>query len=280
MLYSLRSAVKPLEPQSDAISVICVSDTHNTQPLLPNGDLLLHAGDLTQKGSFAELQAQLDWLNAQPHTYKVIIGGNHDLLLDRDFVQRFPERVTEQPNNSFFDLNWGSVIYLQDTSIILHFPNGRALTVYGSPNTPQFGTWAFQYPPKCNVWSNTIPQNIDILLTHGPPKCHLDTNSYGAMVGSKHLLRELYHVRPRLVVFGHVHESYGRDLLAFDDLQASWEEIVMGEMGWLALCQMSLLLLRQKMRGSNPSRTTCLVNAAIVGGQNNEACREPVSVML
>ena len=57
------------------ITVVCISDTHNLQPDLPDGDLLVHAGDLTSFGTFDELQSQLDWLNKQPHRYKIVIGG-------------------------------------------------------------------------------------------------------------------------------------------------------------------------------------------------------------
>lgn len=66
-----RSTASPLNP----IRVVCISDTHDLQPELPDGDLLLHAGDLTSKGTFNQLQAQLTWLNNQSHRYKVIIAG-------------------------------------------------------------------------------------------------------------------------------------------------------------------------------------------------------------
>lgn len=66
----------------DAITVVCVSVTHGGEPKLPPGDLLIHAGDLTQSGTAGELQRQLDWLNAQPHAHKLVIAGNHDLILD------------------------------------------------------------------------------------------------------------------------------------------------------------------------------------------------------
>lgn len=67
--------------QKDAvdITVVCISDTHNSVPDLPYGDLLIHAGDLTRGGTSEEIQAQLDSLNAQPHMHKVVIAGNHDI---------------------------------------------------------------------------------------------------------------------------------------------------------------------------------------------------------
>lgn len=91
----------------ETIRIVCISDTHNTHPTLPNGDILLHAGDLTQYGTFAELQNQLDWLRGQPHQTKIVIGGNHDLVLDASFVERYPDREVGRRE----DLEWGEVIY-------------------------------------------------------------------------------------------------------------------------------------------------------------------------
>ncbi|ELQ33467.1 hypothetical protein OOU_Y34scaffold00937g14 [Pyricularia oryzae Y34] len=60
--------------------------TQHWSDQLPPGDSLVHAGDLSQYGTFAEIQAQLTWLAAQPHRHKVVVAGNHDLLLDSDFA--------------------------------------------------------------------------------------------------------------------------------------------------------------------------------------------------
>jgi 3',5'-cyclic AMP phosphodiesterase CpdA len=133
---------KPLNP----IKVVCISDTHNTQPELPPGDLLLHAGDLTEWGTFEELQSQLTWLSSQPHTHKVMIAGNHDVLLDRAFLNRFPDRYNDEFKAKVSDLNFGSVIYLQDSAVTLEFPDreNRKLRIYGSPTTPEYVASAFQ----------------------------------------------------------------------------------------------------------------------------------------
>lgn len=75
IIYKLRSPVVASESPANAITVVCISDTHNLQRDLPAGDILLHAGDLTQKGTFQELQDQINWLDKQPHRYKIVIGG-------------------------------------------------------------------------------------------------------------------------------------------------------------------------------------------------------------
>ena len=134
----------PTAPNTnDTTCVVCISDTHNSKPSLPDGDILLHAGDLSQYGLFDEIQPQLDWLNSQPHRHKVVIAGNHDLTLDEAFVKMHPDRELDKPGKSRGDLKWGQVIYLHNSSVEVEC-NGRRLEIYGSPMTPKCGNFAFQ----------------------------------------------------------------------------------------------------------------------------------------
>lgn len=131
----------PLLSENDSqaelgILVVCISDTHNTQPEIPNGDLLIHAGDLSEHGTFPEIQRQLDWLNTQPHTYKVVIAGNHGLLLDTAFAGKAVDNIGEVTGQSREDLDRGSLIYFQSSSTTLSFGNGRSVNIYGCPLTP------------------------------------------------------------------------------------------------------------------------------------------------
>jgi hypothetical protein len=266
-----------LRQLTDPIMVVCISDTHTTQPQLPGGDLLLHAGDLSQTRPFAEIQAQLDWLNSQPHKHKVVIGGNHDLLLDSVFVDRFPERIFERPGASRSDLKWGNIIYLQDSSVSLTFGNGRKLKIYGSPNTQQFGNWAFQYPPIRDVWTGVVPLAADVLLMHGPPRWHLDANA----LGDDFLLQELRRVNVKLVVFGRIHAGYGREVVQFNRVGNAFEDIVFRRKRLWLLAKMAPYLLNTRIFGgrigSRP-KVTELVNAAVVGGRHNEETRDPIIV--
>ena len=134
------------------LRIICISDTHNAQPSLPPGDVLIHAGDLSDSGTFDEIQAQLDWLNEQPHRYKVVVAGNHDTLLDESYHRisknksiRDMKKGMEEKGKQ--DLNWGSVVYLQGTSTTLTFPsrNNRTVNIFGAPWVPNCGYGAFQY---------------------------------------------------------------------------------------------------------------------------------------
>ncbi|KAG5986233.1 hypothetical protein E4U54_005535 [Claviceps lovelessii] len=243
-LYSCRPRPPPpsiLDVAADpqAITVVCVSDTHNTRPSVPDGDLLLHAGDLTNGGSFRELQDQLDWLSSLPHPHKVVIAGNHDRLLDQDFLDRFPDKMCETEGASRADLDWHDMHYLCHASKTLRFANGRRLTIFGCPQTPLCGTFAFQYPPIRDVWADAVPPDTDILLTHGPPRAYLDMNGKGC----PHLLREISKKRPPLVVFGHIHAGHGIQEVAYGGLEGAYQRIMADEGNWAVVLGMVFWLL-------------------------------------
>jgi hypothetical protein len=215
----LSTAAAGLEDDQPSITLVCISDTHNSNPSrIPDGDILLHAGDLTNKGTFAELQAQLDWINMLPHPHKVVIGGNHDTLLDEDFITDHPYRVEPSDIDRRDQLNWGSKTYLNRTSATIAVRT-RSLNVFGSPLTFQCGTFAFQYPPIRNIWKNRIPDGTDIVLTHGPATRHLDCGGKGC----EWLLGELWRLRPRVVMFGHIHQGRGNEALAWDSMQIGYD---------------------------------------------------------
>ncbi|KAK3938003.1 Metallo-dependent phosphatase-like protein [Diplogelasinospora grovesii] len=286
-------AVSP--PPDNPIRVVCISDTHNTRPVLPPGDVLIHAGDLAEKGSFDEVQAGLQWLSDQSqYRYKVLIAGNHDVLLDEAFLAKYPERRYGQTKTKD-DLDWGSVIYLQDTSVTLEFPS-RSLTIFGSPWTPQYGISAFQYPPgdgeghwtgKFASLDSRAKPLVDIVVTHGPPKHHLDARDlYRA--GCPYLAEELARLKPRLHVFGHIHVSYGHEDVVLDGVQRAYEEVMTGWGGWTTVGWMAVLVLWGRLKwlfgklgiaGKERAATT-FVNASVVSGRKNELCNEPIVVEL
>lgn len=151
------SPISPSSPSPGSeyrIRVVCVADTHNHQPELPPGDLLIHAGDLSENGSFDEIQAQLTWLSSQPHQYKIVVSGNHDALLNGDFLQKNPERRYGE-TKTLRDLNWGDIQFLQDSSTTSEFTFDnsstgagspiKSLAIYGSPWTPAYMLSGFLY---------------------------------------------------------------------------------------------------------------------------------------
>ena len=200
------------------ISIVCISDTHTQQKDIPPGDLLIHAGDLTNAGTVEELQAAIDWLASLPHKHKIAIAGNHDTYLDP------LSRKTLSAKDQAGKLDWAGIHYLQHSSITLTFPNraGRKLVIYGAPQIPACGgpEFAFQYVRGKDAWSDTVPGGIDVLVTHTPPKSHRDL--FGRH-GCEWLLKEVWRVKPRLHVFGHIHAMPGRQMLCWDRLQEAVE---------------------------------------------------------
>lgn len=256
------------------VSIVCISDTHCTQPVLPIGEILLHAGDLSNKGSFDEIQCQLDWLNRQPHPHKIVIAGNHDKLLDEDFTATQFDFLLED-GKARKDLRWGDVVYLQNSTVTISCKNGRNIKIYGSPYIPQCGRWAFQHVPIRDVWRNTVPADVDILLCHGPPAGYLDkaaaNTPYGPRrsYGDAFLLREICRVTPRLVVFGHIHGGYGQETVAFDDERLAYEDIMRFQGGIGTLIKL-LWLTVARVIGSGSRIETRLINAAVGHEEKNE----------
>jgi Calcineurin-like phosphoesterase len=135
-IYSILLLLRgpPFKPPQNKppIRVVCISDTHTNTPDIPTGDLLIHAGDLTNAGTVKEIQAQLDWLNSLPHRHKVFIAGNHDSYFD-------PKSRKDIDRTSEAKLNYGNLHYLRNQSLQLKFKGGRTLNLYGSPDIPQCG---------------------------------------------------------------------------------------------------------------------------------------------
>lgn len=174
--------------------IVAIADTHNrhAQLTLPMGDVLIHAGDLTGRGSLPELEAVADWLRAQPHPHKVVIAGNHDFALQR--------------NPAAARALFHGLTFLEDSEATL-----AGLRIWGSPWQPWFHDWAFNLhrgAPIDAKWQ-LIPEGIDVLITHGPPMGFGDQVHGGERVGCEDLLRHLGRVKPRLQLFGHIHEDRG-----------------------------------------------------------------------
>jgi predicted phosphohydrolase len=175
--------------------IVCLSDTHGRHGRLnvPEGDLLLHAGDFSMEGRSEEIERFDHWLGTLPHEHKVVIAGNHDFLFERD-----PDRARALLANAS---------YLQDGLIEV-----GGLRIWGSPWQPWFFDWAFNLPrgpALASKWA-LVPDGVHVLVTHGPPAGILDRTANEEAVGCHDLARALERILPRLHVFGHIHESYGR----------------------------------------------------------------------
>ena len=174
--------------------LVCVSDTHglhaHVQP--PDGDVLVHAGDWSRRGELPELRAFDAWLGTLPHRHKIVIAGNHDFCFE------------EQPAAARAALTHAT--YLQDSGCEVD-----GVRFWGSPWQPWFFDWAFNLrrgAPLRAKWA-LIPDGTHVLVTHGPPHGVLDVTARGEPVGCEELTLAVDRVRPRLHVFGHIHEAFG-----------------------------------------------------------------------
>lgn len=180
--------------------LVLISDTHSRHESLvvPDGDILVHSGDLTMEGTVVELKAAAKWMRSLPHCRKVFIAGNHDWAL-----QHLMTNEREDLIHTMFD----GCDYLRDSSV-----NINGLNFYGSPWQPVFNDWAFNLtrgPKLMDKWE-MIHHSTDVLVTHGPPLGVLDKCDNGH-VGCYDLGIRVREVRPVVHVFGHIHSGYGHD---------------------------------------------------------------------
>ena len=183
--------------------IVCLSDTHNCneQIAVPDGDLLIHSGDATSTGTVAEIARFSSWFAALPHRTKIFVAGNHDWLFERD-------------NQTARGLLDDSIVYLQDSSVEID-----GFKIYGSPWQPRFYDWAFNLNRGYEMaakWE-LIPDDTNILITHGPPNGILDSvprvwgDEFTGCEALRKRVNELNgHGSLKLHVFGHIHCGYGR----------------------------------------------------------------------
>lgn len=194
----------------------CISDLHGEFPVLPGGDLLIIAGDITGSDIIVQWVFFFKWLSKQNYRKKILIGGNHDRYLQTSYpedIKKLYRDVCEKDQEDF--------VYLCDSGTEF-----EGLKIWGSPWTlsfpginPHCTAFTFELESQLNKKWNLIPADTDILITHCPPYGFLDTvnrRNYIEHVGSKSLTMWLSYVgNPDLHVFGHIHEAYGRDHIYF-----------------------------------------------------------------
>jgi len=175
--------------------LVCISDTHNLHNYMkepiPDGDVLICGGDITNVGKVDDVESFNRWIAKFPHKYKIVIAGNHDWLFMRNGKRA----------RSFLP----DCIYLENEEVTI-----EGIKFYGSPYTPVFFNWAFMLPGKEleKEWAK-IPNDTDVLITHGPPFGRLDMNLEGQHCGCERLLNRILDIKPKVHIFGHIHEAYG-----------------------------------------------------------------------
>lgn len=187
------------------MKIVAISDAHGffEEIDVPDGDVLVCAGDMLRRGSRLELRQFNEWLRKQPHKDKIYVAGNHDWCF-----QKHKEESKQILS---------SAMYLEDSGLEI-----QGYLFWGSPWTNKFYDWAFMIDTDEELalkWA-LIPPFVDILITHSPPFNILDkalvvasnSTEYSESVGSRALHRTVSAVDGlKAHIFGHIHNSYGQE---------------------------------------------------------------------
>lgn len=177
-----------------------ISDSHtlHNRLIVPEGiDMVIFSGDCSNprevEQSRVEIIDFLNWFDLLPIKHKVFVAGNHDIAIERGRI------LKEEFHNRM-------IHYLENDWVKI-----EGFKIWGSPITPTFGTgWAFNKSRATinRVWEH-IPDDTDIIVTHGPPMGILDLSEDRDgnidMCGCSALLKRVLSIRPKLVCFGHIH---------------------------------------------------------------------------
>lgn len=243
-----RSRTPPLTLASEKnhtsrqVRFLILSDTHSAElpDKIPPCDVVLHCGDLTEDGTPESISKAITSMGSIEAELKLVIAGNHEISLDNEyFVSEGGSAEDLQKAHSIVSANPTSVAtkngvtFLEEGTYTFTLKSGASFTLYASPYTPVFGSSAFQYPSCEDRYSSAsttpswakntgtersrIPDNIDIVMTHGPAQYILDSTGDGRSAGCEHLRRAIARVQPKLFCFGHVHTGYGAQRLEFDE---------------------------------------------------------------
>ncbi|KZZ87774.1 hypothetical protein AAL_08277 [Moelleriella libera RCEF 2490] len=247
--FGFASFNRQCSSQKHQTSVIILSDTHGDDLKhisLPKADVVLHCGDLTNESRFAELERTIKMLRAIEASLKLVIPGNHDFGLEPGYKrwtrlghphgQHQDEQGGFQSTDEADDTraSWALLRHASQHDSIFLLPQGlhtfvlpadqggtsARLRLFASPLTPRGGNWGFQYdrsnPHRWDIPHYTIDTDstVDAVMTHGPPRGIRDiiqTSQYGCA----RLLAAVERARPLLHCFGHIHASWGAEIVAW-----------------------------------------------------------------
>lgn len=178
------------------MKICIISDTHGLHEQLDlskyEADVIIHCGDVSNLGKEFEVINFMTWFrNLSQFKYKIFIGGNHDFYFD-NFKSYYEDKIPKD------------IIYLDDCGVLID-----GVFFYGTPYQKQFGNWAFNLRDEAlKIHYNTLPEKIDVLITHTPPIGVLDVVD-SKHVGSNYLYENIMRIKPKFNCFGHIHEQYG-----------------------------------------------------------------------
>lgn len=180
----------------EGFKIDLLADTHcqENRIITKGGDLLIHAGDISYSGTVKEIMPFLEWFGKQDYKHKILIAGNHDWLFEKA-----SEVCREECERR-------GITLLNDSGTEV-----EGIKIWGSPVQPEFCEWAFNRPrgEKIKAHWDLIPNDTEILVTHGPPMNILDMTPRHEAVGCQDLWYKIMETQVKLHVFGHIHHSRG-----------------------------------------------------------------------
>lgn len=231
----------PIVPPK-TVRFLIMSDTHDSElpPDRPECDVLLHCGNLTEHGSPTKIAEALQALSKVKAEPKLAIAGSHKLSLDKTYylAQGGAEAGVGEAHalispEAASESSKAGVVFLSEGTRRFTLASGATFRIHTSPYTPAHGESAFQYPSgkdcfdyegSTPAWaknvgtpSSIIPTDVDIVMTHGPPKYILDSTSDGQSAGCEHLRRAIDRVKPKLHCSGHIQTGYGAERLEYEE---------------------------------------------------------------
>lgn len=180
------------------MKIVCISDSHNKHDdiMIPSCDILISAGDYSSRGLPQEVRNFHQWLNNQDAKHIISVQGNHELWVENNFNDAKLIATEVCPNIHFIDEGLVQV---------------ESLNIWCSAVTPWFCNWAWnrQRGDEIRRHWDLIPDNTDIIITHGPPYGYGDDTMFDGPVGCVDLRDAINRVRPTLHISGHIHYGYG-----------------------------------------------------------------------
>ena len=178
------------------MKILAISDTHNLHEdlVLPKADVIVFAGDATTHRHSNELKKFATWWMSLDYKYKIFTPGNHD-----GAAEAYPELLDRFRDEDAF--------CLIDEQVTI-----EGIKFYVSPYSATFQNWHFMVDrgeAAKQKWA-MIPDDTDILVTHGPPLGVMDKTYRGDVVGDGELFKAVRRVKPKYHIFGHIHEEYGQ----------------------------------------------------------------------
>ena len=193
--------------EDGVVRIVLISDTHNKHKMLelPEGDILIHAGDFTNDGTEEEIREFDTWLASLDYQYKIVVPGNHDKGMEAKAKQESESvQVTEMTNAIVLR---GEVVEVMGLRVFglpatLNLPAGREMSAFGADNEEEMKERA----------RGITSARVDILVSHSPPLGVGDISRTGKHCGSQGLREVVFNLDepPKLWAFGHVHESGGQ----------------------------------------------------------------------